>query len=67
MVFCSSLYRNGLVYQDEFNEWVSPQLWARNSRRFLFLSMNPEWTYTASASELQNKQGIDNDIFDTVS
>ena len=55
------------MYQDEFNEWVSPQLWARNSRRLLFLSMNHEWTYTASASELQNKQGIDNDIFDTVS
>ena len=67
MVFCSSLYRNGLVYQDEFNEWVSPQLWARNSRRLLFLGMNPEWTYTAATLELQNKQGIDNDIFDTVS
>ena len=67
MVFCSSLYRNGLMYQDEFNEWVSPQLWARNSRRLLFLGMNPEWTYTAATLELQNKQGIDNDIFDTVS
>ncbi|MGN0700324.1 MAG: ABC transporter substrate-binding protein [Oscillospiraceae bacterium] len=67
MEFCSSLYRNGLVYQDEFNEWVSPQVWARNSRRLLFLGMNPEWTYTAAASEIQNKQGVDNDILNTVS
>lgn len=67
MEFCSSLYRNGLTYQDEFNEWVSPQLWAANSRRLLFLGMNPEWTYTAAAESVQNKQGVDNDIFDTVS
>ena len=67
MEFCSSLYRNGLTYQDEFNEWVSPQLWAANSRRLLFLGMNPEWTYTAAAESVQKKQGVDNDIFDTVS
>lgn len=67
MEFCSDLYRSGLTYQGELGDWVSPQLWAENSDRLLFLGMNPEWTYTAAASQIQNPQGAENDICNTVS
>ncbi len=62
MQFCYELYRSGLTYQGEFEGWVSPQLWARNSERLLFLGMNPEWTYGAAAEEIQNPTGVENDI-----
>lgn len=62
MQFCSGLYRDGLVYQGEFGDWVSPQTWAQNSDKLLFLGMNPEWTYSAASSEIQNPKGVENDI-----
>ncbi len=62
MQFCSELYRDGLTYQNELGGWVSPQLWAKNSERLLFLGMNPEWTYGAAATEIQNPSGVENDI-----
>ncbi len=62
MEFCSSLYRDGLTYQNEIGDWVSPELWAKNSDRILFLGMNPEWTYSAASSTIQNPTGVDNDI-----
>ena len=62
MQFCSGLYRDGLVYQGEYGDWVSPQLWAKNSKQLLFLGMNPEWTYSAAAAEIQNPTGVENDI-----
>lgn len=62
MEFCSDLYRNGLVYQDEYGGWVSPQVWAKNSHQLLFLGMNPEWTYSAASAEIQNPTGVENDI-----
>ena len=67
MEFCSDLYRNGLTYQNEIGDWVSPQLWADNSDRILFLGMNPEWTYGAAAGQVQNKPGAEDDICNTVS
>lgn len=62
MQFVSDLYRDGLTYQGELGDWVSPQTWAKNSDRLLFLGMNPEWTYSAASAEIQNPQGVENDI-----
>lgn len=67
MDFCADLYRNGLTHQGELGDWVSPQLWADNSDRVLFLGMNPEWTYAAAAAQVQNKSGVEDDICNTVS
>lgn len=67
MEFCSSLYHDGLVHQGELGDWISPQTWAQNSYQLLFLGMNPEWTYSAAAEVIQNKQGVENDICNTVS
>lgn len=67
MQFVSDLYRDGLTYQNELEEWVSPQLWARNSERILFLGMAPEWTYSAASEEIQNPSGVENDILNTPS
>ncbi len=62
MQFCSELYRDGLTHRGELGNWVSPQIWAKNSDRLLFLGMNPEWTYSAASMEIQNPSGVDNDI-----
>lgn len=67
MDFCADLYRNGLTHQGELGDWVSPQLWADNSDRVLFLGMNPECTYGAAAAQVQNKSGVEDDICNTVS
>ena len=67
MQFVSELYRDGLTYQHELGDWVSPQVWAKNSDRILFLGMNPEWTISAATSEIQNPDGVDNDICGVVS
>lgn len=67
MEYCADLYRNGLTYQNEIGDWVSPQLLADNSDRILFLGMNPEWTYGAAAGQVQNKPGAADDICNTVS
>lgn len=67
MDFCQELYRNGLTHQGELGDWVSPQTWADNSDRLLFLGMNPEWTYGAAAKQVQDKKGAEDDICNTVS
>lgn len=67
MDYCQDLYRNGLTHQGELGDWVSPQTWADNSDRLLFLGMNPEWTYGAAAKQVQDKKGVEDDICNTVS
>ncbi len=67
MFFVEDMYRNDLMYNGELGAWVSPELWAQNSDKILFLGMEPEWTYTAATTWEQNPKGVDNDIFDTVS
>ncbi len=67
MQFASTLYRDGLVYQNEFVEWLSPQLWAKNSDRVLFYGMNPDWVYSEAAAAVQNLKGVENDICGVVS
>lgn len=62
MEFASGLYRDGLTYQKEIGDWVSPELWADNSGRILFLGMGPEWTYSAASGAVQNPTGVENDI-----
>lgn len=62
MEFLSGLYRDGLTYQKELGDWVSPELWATNSDRILFLGMGPEWTYSAASGAIQNPSGVENDI-----
>lgn len=62
MQFASGLYRDGLVYQNEFVEWLSPQLWAKNSERVLFYGMNPDWVYSEASGAVQNLKGVENDI-----
>ncbi len=62
MEFLSGLYRDGLTYQKELGDWVSPELWATNSDRILFLGMGPEWTYSAASDAIQNPSGVENDI-----
>lgn len=62
MQFASGLYRDGLVYQNEFVDWLSPQLWAKNSERVLFYGMNPDWVYSEASSAVQNLKGVENDI-----
>ena len=67
MEFLETLYRDGVAYKMQLGEWVPPQTFAINSDKLLFLVMEPEWTYTAATEQIQNPQGIDNDIFGTVS
>ena len=67
MQFASTLYRDGLVYQNEFVDWLSPQLWAKNSDRVLFYGMNPDWVYSEAAAAVQNLKGVENDICGVVS
>lgn len=62
MEFLSGLYRDGLTYQKELGDWVSPELWATNSDRILFLGMGPEWTYSAASGAIQNPSGVENDV-----
>lgn len=62
MEFLSGLYRDGLTYQKELGDWVSPELWATNSDRVLFLGMGPEWTYSAASGAIQNPTGVENDV-----
>ncbi len=67
MSFYEQLCRDGVMYAKQLGDWVPPQTFATNCDRLLFLGMEPEWTYIAATEELQNKTGIDNDVFDTVS
>lgn len=67
--YLAELGRNSLLYPADhpYGDWVSPQIWAPASDKILFLGMEPEWTYIAATEQLQNPQGVDNDIFNTPS
>ncbi len=67
MKFIEDLHRDGVTYAKQLGDWVPPETFAGNCDRLLFLLMEPEWTYTAATKQLQNKTGIENDVFDTVS
>ncbi len=67
MEFFENLYRDGLLYNKELGDWVSPQLWAVNSAQVLFLGMEPSWCYSDASKIIQNPAGVENDIFDTPS
>ncbi len=67
MNFYETLCRDGVMYAGQLGDWVSPQLFATNSDKLLFLGMEPEWTYTAGTKELQDKKGVENDIIGEVS
>lgn len=68
MNFYEELCRSGLTYSvHTLGDWVSPQVFAENCDKLLFLGMEPEWTYTAATEKLQNPTGVDSDIFNTVS
>ncbi len=67
--YLSEIGRSGMLYPEShpFGDWVSPQTWATCSDKILFLGMEPEWTYIAATETIQNPQGADNDIHDTIS
>ncbi len=67
MLFVEDLYRSGLTHRKQLGDWVSPELWAVNSDRMLFIGMEPEWCYTAATGQIQDPRGTENDIFDTPS
>lgn len=67
MSFMEGLCRDGLTYGKQWGDWVSPQVFATCSDNLLFTCTEPEWTYIAATENLQNPEGVDNDIFDTVS
>lgn len=67
MAFLENCYRDGLMYQKELGDWVSPELWAPNSERVLFLGMEPEWCCSAATGQIQDPRGAENDIHDTIS
>lgn len=67
MDYVSGLCRDGLTYQNEIGDWVSPETWAVNCDRILFLGMGPEWTYSAASGTIQNPTGVENDICNTPS
>ncbi len=67
--FFAELGRNNLLYPSDapHGNWVSPQIWSGVTDKILFLGMEPEWTYIAATEEIQNKTGVENDIFNTPS
>lgn len=65
--FLADLERNGVLYEGQHGDWVSPQIWAPISDKILFLGMEPEWTYIAATEQIQNPSGVENDILNTVS
>lgn len=67
MQFIEGLCREGLSYGKQYGDWVPPETFATKCNQLLFLCMEPEWTYIAATNTVQNHEGADNDIFDTVS
>ena len=67
MTFLEGLCRDGLTYDKSYGDWVSPQVFSTACNNILFTCTEPEWTYIAETENLQNKPGVDDDIFDTVS
>ena len=67
MTFLEELCRDGLTYDKSYGDWVSPQVFSPACNNILFTCTEPEWTYIAATENLQNKEGVDNDIFGEVS
>lgn len=67
MTFLEGLCRDGLTYDKSYGDWVSPQVFSTACNNILFTCTEPEWTYIAATENLQNKEGVDNDIFGEVS
>ncbi|MGN0688251.1 MAG: extracellular solute-binding protein [Oscillospiraceae bacterium] len=67
MTFFENLHRDGLLYNKEYGDWVSPSLWAIHADKVLFLGMEPAWAYSDATKTIQNPAGVDNDIHDVVS
>ncbi len=67
MSFLEELCREGLTYGKQFGNWIDPGDFTRYSDKLLFICTEPEWTYIAETESVQNKEGVDEDIFDTVS
>lgn len=67
MTFLEGLCRDGLTYGKQWGDWVDPASFAVHSDNLLFTCTEPEWTYIAATERIQNPQGVENDIFDTVS
>lgn len=67
MGFYETLNRDGVMYAKQLGDWVSPQTFATNCDKLLFLAMEPEWSYIAETEQLQNPSGVESDIHDTVS
>lgn len=67
MSFYEQMCRDGVMNGRNLDNWVPPQMFANNCDKLLFLGMEPEWTYNAATKEIQDKQGVDSDILDTVS
>ena len=67
MTFLEELCRDGLTYDKSYGDWVSPQVFSTACNNILFTCTEPEWTYIAATENLQNKEGVDNDIFGEVS
>ncbi len=67
MNFYETLNRDGVMYAKQLGDWVSPQTFATNCDKLLFLAMEPEWSYIGETSQIQNPSGVESDIHDTVS
>lgn len=67
MTFLEGLCRDGLTYDKSFGDWIDPGQFPAVSDKLLFTCTEPEWSYIAETESVQNKQGVENDIFDTVS
>ena len=67
MTFLEGLCRDGLTYDKSYGDWVSPQVFSTACNNILFTCTEPEWTYIAATENLQNKEGVDSDIFGEVS
>ncbi len=67
--YLAEMGRSGLLYPESHphGDWVSPQVFATTSDKILFLGLEAEWSYIAMTENIQNKQGVENDILDTVS
>lgn len=67
MTFLEGLCRDGLTYGKQFGDWIDPGQFPACSDRLLFTCTEPEWTYIAATESVQNKKGVENDIFGEVS
>lgn len=67
MTFLEGLCRDGLTYDKSFGDWIDPGQFPNVCDKLLFTCTEPEWTYIAATESVQNKEGVDNDIFGEVS